>query len=303
MDGQIDLHIHTTASDGTDAPASVAEQAAALGLRAIAITDHDTVSGVGEAVRAGRRLGVEVIPGIEVSADYRGNKAHIVGLFIDPAAEALRPVTEWAENQRLIRNRRIVGALEADGFDISMEALEAEYPASVLGRPHIAEHLMKKGYTASVQEGFDRYVGKGRPYYFPRERMSLAEAAACIGAAGGAAFAAHPLQYGYGEAEREEFLKTALDAGCVGFEAYYSEHTPEEQAMLLALADRLGVPVSGGSDYHGTRKPRIRLGSGIDGSLAVPYSVLEALRRALKDGAAKHAAKHGKKTVDNRPEG
>lgn len=278
MTGQIDLHIHTTASDGTDEPAEVVRKAAALGLRAVAVTDHDTVSGIEEARREGAALGVEVIGGIEVSADYKGNRAHILGLFLDPEAPALRPVLDWADNQRLLRNGRIVAALAEDGFDISMPALLAEYPASMLGRPHIAEYLMKKGYVSSVQEGFARYLDKGRPYYRPRERISLEEAADCIRSAGGVAIVAHPMQYGYDEAERRRYIETALAAGCTGFEAYYSEHSPAQQAELLALAAELGVPVSGGSDYHGTRKPRIRLGTGMDGTLAVPYEVLERLK-------------------------
>ena len=279
MKREIDLHIHTTASDGTDAPATVVNRAASLGLRAIAITDHDTVSGIAEAVAEGQKRGIEVIPGIEVSADYKGNRAHIVGLFLDPEAESLRPVLDWADNERLRRNGKIVAALAADGFDISMADLLAEYPASMLGRPHIAEYLMKKGYVASVKEGFERYLNKGKPYYRERARISLEEAARCIGGAGGIAIVAHPMQYGYDEAERLRYINTALAAGCTGFEAYYSEHSAAEQAALLALADTLAVPVSGGSDYHGTRKPHISLGSGIDGGLAIPYTVLERLRK------------------------
>ena len=280
---EIDLHTHTTASDGSDEPAEVVRKAAQLGLQAIAVTDHDTVTGIPEALAEGERLGVEVIPGIEVSADYRGNRAHILGLFIDPYAESLRPVLDWADNQRLLRNGRIVEALAADGFDISMAALLEEYPASMLGRPHIAEHLMNKGYVSSVQEGFERYLDKGRPYYRARERISLQEAARCIGAAGGIAIIAHPLQYRYDDEEVLRYIRTALDAGCTGFEAFYSEHSPDQQQRLLELAERLDVPVSGGSDYHGTRKPAIRLGSGISDGLAIPRRVLEVLRTKVPE--------------------
>lgn len=278
---EIDLHTHTTASDGSDEPAEVVRKAAQLGLQAIAVTDHDTVTGIPEAQAEGERLGVEVIPGIEVSADYKGNRAHILGLFIDLAAESLRPVLDWADNQRLLRNGRIIEALAADGFDISLAELLEEYPASMLGRPHIAEHLMRKGYVSSVQEGFARYLDKGRPYYRARQRISLPDAARCIGAAGGIAIVAHPLQYGYDEEEVIRYIRTALDAGCTGFEAYYSEHSPAQQQWLLELSTRLGVPVSGGSDYHGTRKPDIRLGSGMNDGLAVPRTVLDTLRSVV----------------------
>ncbi len=163
-----------------------------------------------------------------------------------------------------------------------MPGLLEEYPASMLGRPHIAEHLMKKGYVSSVKEAFERFLDKGRPYYRPRQRVPLAETAACIRGAGGLAIVAHPYEYGYPDDERLAYIRAALAAGCVGFEAYYSEHTPEQQAALLALAEELGVPVSGGSDYHGTRKPHIALGTGVNDTLAIPYEVLEGLRAARK---------------------
>lgn len=278
MNGQIDLHIHTTASDGTDSPRQVVELAASLGLRAIAITDHDSVSGIAPAQKAGQALGVEVVPGIEISADYKGNRAHILGFFIDPESPALGPVVNWAVNERDSRNEKIVAAMAADGFDISLEGLRRAYPDAVLGRPHMAEWLLQRGYVASVKEAFDRYLADGRPYYRPRERMPMAQAMEAIAQAGGRAVLAHPFQYGYDETERRAFLRAGVEAGCAGFEAYYSEHGPEETAWLLARAREYGLAVSGGSDYHGSRKPHIRMGSGIGGTLSVPYSVLEALR-------------------------
>ena len=277
---QVDLHVHTTASDGTDTPAQVVEQAHALGLSAVAITDHDTVSGIAEAQQAGQRLGIEVIPGIEISADYKGERAHIVGLFLDPDAEALLTVTQWAVSERRRRNEKIVTAMQFDGIDISMDALRAANPDSVIGRPHIADRLVQLGMAESVSDAFDKYLLDGRPYYRDKERISLEGAADCIRAAGGIAIIAHPLQYGYQGGELDAYIRTALEAGCIGFEAYYSEHSAGEQAALLALAEQLHVHVSGGSDYHGSRKPHIRLGSGIGGTLAVPASVLEDLRTA-----------------------
>ncbi|MCD7845062.1 MAG: PHP domain-containing protein [Oscillospiraceae bacterium] len=278
MNGQIDLHIHTTASDGTDTPRQVVELAHSLGLRAIAITDHDGVSGIEEAQAAGAALGVEVIAGIEISADYRGNRAHVLGYFIDPASPALAPAVNWAVNERAARNEKIVGAMAADGFDISLEALGRAYPGAVLGRPHMAEWLMKKGYVSSVKEAFDRYLGDGMPYYRPRERMPMAQAMEVISQAGGVPVLAHPFQYGYDEAERLAFIQAAIEAGCQGLEAYYSEHSPAQQQWLLDRAAEYGLKVSGGSDYHGSRKPHIQMGSGIQGSLAVPYEALERLR-------------------------
>lgn len=278
MEKRIDLHLHTTASDGTDSPARAVARAKELGLAAVAITDHDSVAGIAEALRAGEELGVEVIPGIEVSADYRGNKAHIVGLFIDPHREELRPAVEWSVFERAQRNEKIVGAMAADGFDISLEILNELYPDSMLGRPHMAEYLMKKGYVSSVKEAFNRYLGEGCPYYRDKERIPMERAVAAIRASGGIAVVAHPLQYGYSEEELICFLQTARECGCLAMEAYYSEHSPDEQEMLLAMAPAFELKVSGGSDYHGSRKPHIEMGSGIGGTLAVPYSVLETLK-------------------------
>lgn len=282
MEKRVDLHIHTTASDGTASPAQAVATAKELGLAAIAITDHDSVSGVAKAQGEGQALGVEVIAGIEISADYQGNKAHILGYFIDPSSEALRPALDWAVNEREERNRIIVASLAADGFDISIEALAAAYPDSVLGRPHMAEHLMKKGYVSSVKEAFDKYLGEGRPYYRGKRRIPMDQAVALIGQAGGIASLAHPLQYGYDGAALERFIATAKSVGCAALEAYYSEHSPREQAWLLETAARYGLGVSGGSDYHGDRKPHIQMGSGIENGLRVPYSVLEGLKALQK---------------------
>ena len=281
MERLVDLHIHTTASDGSEPPAEAVRLAAELGLAAIAVTDHDTVSGVGEATEAGAALGVEIVPGIEISADYRGNQAHILGLFIDPESTALRPALDWAVNEREERNRRMVAAMAADGFDISIEELQANNPDSVLGRPHMAEHLMKLGCVASVKEAFDRYLGDDGPYYLPKRRIPLDVTAQLIREAGGIAVVAHPFQYGYDEEELLNYINAARTAGCTGIEAYYSEHSPDQRDYILAVAQQYGLLVSGGSDWHGSRKPHIRMGSGIAGSIAVPYSVLEQLKTAL----------------------
>ena len=274
---EIDLHVHTNASDGTDAPTEAVAKAAALGLRAIGITDHDTVSGVAEAMEAGAALGVEVVPGIEVSSDYRDNNIHVLGYFIDPDSPALRPVLEWVGRERDERNEKMAAMLSADGFDISMEALEREYPGAVLGRPHFAEHLMRRGYVASVKEGFERYLDVGRKYYLPKSRIPLARALEVIRDAGGVSVLAHPLQYRYPEGEVVELIEYAVAHGVRGMECYYAEHSPQQQAWLLSLAEKYGLAVSGGSDYHGPRKPHNALGSGA-GDLAVPYAALESLK-------------------------
>lgn len=274
----IDLHIHTAASDGTDTPRAALEKAASLGLAAVSITDHDSVSGVPEAMRAGAELGVEVVPGIEVSSDYRDNNVHILGYFIDPAAAQLRPVLDWVKTERDERNEKIAAMFARDGFDISIAQLREEYPDSVLGRPHFCEHLMRKGYISSVKEGFEKYLGEGKPYYLPKRRISIAKAVETIVAAGGVPVLAHPMQYHYPEPELIELIETAKALGVRALEAYYSEFSAEQTAWLLRAAEKYGMGVSGGSDYHGTRKTHISMGTGC-GNLAIPYSVLEELKK------------------------
>lgn len=274
---RIDLHVHTSASDGSDAPEKVIALAADLGLRAVAVTDHDTVAGLAAAMAAGVRGGVEVIGGIEVSTDYRDNNIHLLGYFIDPSSPALDPVLDWARARRQERNEKMVAMMAADGYDISMDALEREYPGAVLGRPHMAEYLMRRGYCASVKEGFDRFLGVGGRYFLPKGRIPLAEAAAVLSCAGAVSALAHPFQYGYSLPEVEELLSFAKGCGVRAVECYYSEHSPAQRDWLLAQAERLAMGVSGGSDYHGARRPYVALGAGM-GDLAIPYSVLESLK-------------------------
>lgn len=278
MEKLVDLHVHTTASDGTLTPRQTVELARDLDLAAVAVTDHDTMEGLEEALAAGAELGVEVVPGLEISAGYRDRGVHILGYFIDRTSPVLGRALDRFVQERRTRNEKIVSALAADGFPISMQALGTAWPDTVLGRPHIADFLVRHGYAATVDEAFDRWLSRGRPYYRPRRRMPMAEAVLAIRQAGGLAVIAHPLQYGFPPDELEVFLRAGKDAGCGALEAYYSKYSPAEQAMLCRLAARLGLAVSGGSDFHGDRKPAIRMGSGIGGSLRVPCSVLERLR-------------------------
>ena len=280
MKGNVDLHVHTTASDGTYTPRQAVELAQELGLAAIAVTDHDTVAGLPEAMAAGAALGVEVIAGVEMNAQYRDKGVHIVGLFIDPAAESLRAATDFAVRARDERNEKMIAAMAADGFAVTVGDLRRAHPGAVLGRPHIAQWLMDHGFATSVDDAFRRYLGRRGRYYIPRARMALARAAASIRQAGGLAVAAHPLEYGYEGEELEAFLRAAKDAGCGAMEVWYPGYSEEERAMLLDLAGRLGLAPSGGSDFHGGRKPHIAMGTGRDGDLAVPYEVLEGLRAA-----------------------
>jgi hypothetical protein len=279
--GFIDLHIHTTASDGTDTPAQVAEEAARLGLCQIAITDHDTMSGVAEARRAGEKLGLSVVGGIELSTDYRGEELHLLGYYLAPDAPGLLQVMDWNRESRLARNRRMVEKLHEAGCPISLEALEEANPGAVLGRPHIGEALVGCGWADSVGDAFRRYLSPGAPYYLPREKLPFHRGVAGILEAGGLPVLAHPLQYGFPQPELEQLTAYAAGLGVVGMEVYYSGYTQEDTARLLALARRHHLLPTGGSDYHGTRKPDIHLGTGT-GTLHVPAKLGENLYEAWK---------------------
>lgn len=275
----IDLHIHSAASDGTDDPAALPALARSAGLSAIALTDHDTVSGVAAAQQAGEELGMEVVAGIELSTDYLQNNIHILGYFIDPSSPALAAHNARMVAERNTRNEAVTRKLQAAGYDISYEELCESFPGAVLGRPHIAEMLMRRGYVHSIKEAFDRFIGVKCPFYLPTHRISVAQATELIRAAGGIPVLAHPYEYGYTGEAFTAFIDTAAQAGIRHLEAYYSMHSPEQEAALLTLARERGFGVTGGSDYHGRRKPSLSIGCG-RGGLCVPYDVLEQLHRA-----------------------
>ncbi len=274
----IDLHAHTTASDGTFTPAELVEYAAKKGLAAVAVTDHDTAAGAARAAESGEKYGVEVVPGIEISAEYLGYGIHILGYFIDPAAPAMTRVLDWVIRERKRRNRRIIELMRADGVEVSAEGLAERYPGAVIGRPHLAAALAENGLCRSVQEGFDRFLSAGGKYYLPRTYLPLDTALECISSSGGKAVFAHPLQYRMGERELLALTGRLVEAGCVGIECLYSGYTAGQSEYLRGIARRFGLCVTGGSDFHGSRKPRIDLGSGT-GELAVPYELLEELKR------------------------
>ncbi|MCD8255069.1 MAG: PHP domain-containing protein [Oscillospiraceae bacterium] len=278
---RIDLHVHTTASDGTLTPAAVTARARGLGLAAIAITDHDTVEGVAEAVRAGKELDVEVVPGIELSCYYRGREVHVLGYFINIAsaslAETIRAVTE----NRKARNHIIAERMAADGLPVSIDELKRRFPHTVIGRPHFAEVLVEHGLADSVSDVFARYLNRGRPYFEPQKRMNMDEATAAINAAGGLAVLAHPYQYRYSEAEMRRLFADFKSCGGTGIECFYSGYDAEKSAFLTSAAAELGMCVTGGSDFHGSVKPDIELGSG-RGGLNVDCELLNKLKERIK---------------------
>ena len=271
---EIDLHVHTTASDGTDTPAEVVRRAAMLGLRAIAVTDHDTISGHAEALAAGIDYGVEVIQGIEVSTKY-GVAVHILGYCL----ENLIPLLEEVLNDRDRRNEKMAALMAADGLPVSYAAMKERF-GEAIGRPHFGRILVELGLAESVDDAFARYVDRGKRYYVPRTIIAIETSVESIVQSGGVPVLAHPFQYKKTDGELRELIELCMDHGLRGIECRYSGYDQEQVAYLEGLADEYGLLKTGGSDFHGDNKPHIHLGSGLDGELEVPYAWLEELKKA-----------------------
>lgn len=278
MPDWIDLHVHTLASDGSDTPVDVVRMAAELGLRAVAVTDHDTFAGLPEAIEAGARYGVEVVPGVELSTIYDGVEVHVLGYYMDAGHPRLRAMMARATAERNARNETMVQRLHDAGYPVTMDALHAEFPGqTMLGRPHISEYLMRRGYVASVQDGMKNLLGRGKPFYVARYNIPLEESVETLRAAGGLPVVAHLFKYRYTPEQLTAMVDAATAAGAVGLEAMYTNYTPAQEQAVRVLAAERGLLCTGGTDYHGARKPDIALGRGF-GNLRVPYALLEKLK-------------------------
>jgi len=272
---KIDLHVHTSASDGTYSPREVVELARDSGLAAIAVSDHDTVSGYLEAAAVSESCGVEVVPAIEISTKF-GRAVHILGYYIDPENAALKAALDSIVADRDERNRKIVELMAADGIPISYEEMHRRF-GDVIGRPHFASILVEFGLAESISDAFDRYVEKGRKYYMPRQFITIEDSIRLICRAGGIAVLAHPFQYKLDDAGLRELIEHCMAQGLRGMECRYSGYTAEQSKYLESLAEEYSLLKTGGSDFHGGNKKHIALGSGT-GSLDVPYDYLEALK-------------------------
>ncbi len=276
----VELHCHSTASDGTCAPSEVAELAARGGLSALALTDHDTTAGLAECQQACARLGVDFLNGIEISAENPYGTMHLLGYGISSASPVLADLTRRLIEGRNVRNPRIVGRLQELGLAISMEEVEQHAGGEVVGRPHIAGVLVKKGYVSSINEAFNEYLAPGGKAYFDKERLSSAQAIAMIGKSGGLAVLAHPVQLNCSnDAQLETTVKNLVDQGLSGLEVLHSSHTAEEAAKYTRLADRFGLLKTGGSDFHGSNKPNVQLGRAAN--QLVPRAWFDRLRERL----------------------
>lgn len=257
----VDLHTHSTASDGSLSPTEVVRLAKARGLAAIALTDHDTIEGLAEAVAAGHELGLEVIPGVEISARHPHGSMHILGYFLDWQSPLLAQRLAVLQRARADRNPQIIAKLNALGIPLTLAQVEAVSGGGQVGRPHIARALWEAGYVGSIQEAFDIYLGNEGKAYVSKFRFPPAEAIAMIREAGGVAVLAHPFTLNPADvAELRALLEELAGLGLAGVECFYPEHTPEQEALYLALAKELNLAVSGGSDFHGDNKPEVELG-------------------------------------------
>ena len=273
----VDLHVHSTASDGTYTPEMLVKAAAKAGLSAFALTDHDTVKGIEPAIHAAAGLNLFVIPGIEISTNYKDKEIHIVGLFIDYRDPAfIKGISDETE-RRNRRNEVLIEKFNEYGFPITNKEITEMFPESVITRAHFAAYMVKKGYVKSNREAFDKYLGDGMPLYVPRERKSPEEAICLIKSAKGVPVLAHPLLYHLTMGELRDLCRQLKSCGLVGIETMYSTYKGFDEQNVRALANEFGLLESGGSDFHGDNKPHIRLGSGM-GNLRISYSYLEKLQ-------------------------
>lgn len=280
---RIDLHVHSTRSDGTYSPTELVDYAIKKGLAAFALTDHDCVDGLDEAIAYADSLRrtnpevPEVIPGVEFSTEYQGKDVHIVGLYIDyKSPEFQKYLIDFVES-RTLRNQKMCKLLqEGAGMDITYETLLETFPDCVITRAHYARYMMSKGYVKSISEAFERYIGDHCPYYMPREKVTPVQAIELILSAGGIPVLAHPVLYGMGKARLDSLVAELKDAGLIALEAIYSTYSASDEREMRTLAAKYDLCISGGSDFHGENKPKLDLGTGY-GSLYVPYEVLTKL--------------------------
>jgi 3',5'-nucleoside bisphosphate phosphatase len=281
----IDLHTHSNVSDGSEPPARIPQLAAAAGCSAVALSDHDTLDGLAEAAEAARALGVRLVPACEVSClkpPARGGtqvtgSVHVLCYFVEPGDGPLQDELRSLRTDRRRRNDALIERLRQLGVPVSWEEVVAEAGTEEgVGRPHFARVLVRQGAAEDVQDAFDRWLADGGAAYVPKARLEAPEVARLARASGAVAVLAHPLSLGLEPAALESVVSELVEGGLAGIEAYYGSYSPDERKSLVDMAGRNGLVATGGSDFHGTFKPDLSVGTG-RGDLQVPDSVLEAL--------------------------
>ena len=276
----VDLHVHSNKSDGTLTPTELLKYAVKKGLKAMALTDHDTVDGLDEILKAAEETenAPEIAPGVELSTDLDGKDIHVVGLFIDYKNKDFEDYLDRFIVLREKRNKDMCDALrEGLQMDITIEKLMEAFPGSVMTRAHFARYMLDRGYIKSMDEAFDRWIGDGKPYYIPRNKVTPEEGVEVILKAGGLPILAHPILYRYSKERLEKLVSSLKEAGLVGIESIYSTYSVSDTRYIKELAKRFDLLESGGSDFHGSNKKTIDLMTGT-GKLHVPYKVYEKLK-------------------------
>jgi hypothetical protein len=251
-----DLHVHSTASDGTLSPVQLVERAHALGVKVLAIADHDSVGGIAQGSLRAESLGVSLIPAVELSATQNGLDIHVLAYFVDPDSQAL---AEQLEDLRAHRHRRaevVVACLRDAGYDISIDDVLAVAGGGAVGRSHIARALVSTGHAKTVSGAFGEFLGRGKPFYVAKRSAAPAEVIARVRELGAVPVLAHP-----GITKVDDLIVPLVDAGLLGIEAYHADHTAKQAATYAALARELGLLVTGGSDFHGPHAPNPEIGS------------------------------------------
>lgn len=270
MEGRVDLHTHTTASDGTLAPRELVRKAVEHGVRVLAVTDHDSTDGLAEArAEAARHPGIEIVPGLEINCDVEGAEIHVLGYFVDDEASWFQEFLRGQRTERVARIHRIAERLAELGLPIDPDEVLALAGHGAAGRPHVAQVMVRRGYVKSVREAFDKYLRTNGPAAVPRRRLTPEEAVAVIRRAGGVPVLAHP-----GLADRDAMIPDLVSAGLMGIEAYYPEHSAAQTRAYLATCRERGLVATGGSDFHGPGSGR----ADPPGTPAVPWEAWEALR-------------------------
>ncbi|MGH9172000.1 MAG: PHP domain-containing protein [Acidimicrobiales bacterium] len=273
----IDLHTHSTCSDGSERPERVVELAAEVGLTAIALTDHDGLAGLEAAAKKAAELGIGFVPGCEVSCKFSPGTLHMLCYFVEPGEGPLQEQLERLREDRDTRNERLVARLNELGIPITHEMLRAQAGDAALGRPHFAKVLEQMGVVESYQAAFNTLLAKGGPAYISKAFIDAPTTVAAATGSGALAVLAHPLQMGLEPAELDRQVGELTEAGLSGMECWYGGYSPEERQGLLDIAKRHGLAATGGSDFHGTYKPDLSVGIG-KGDLEVPDLALEELR-------------------------
>lgn len=294
----IDLHVHSNKSDGTCSPSQLVSYAAEKGLTAFALTDHDTIDGLDEALQAARRQEaaaaqpVIVIPGIEFSTVYEDKDIHVLGLDIDYKTPVFLSALADFVASREMRNEKMCQKLrEYAQIDITYQKLLETFPGAVITRAHYARYLFDHGYVSSMPEAFSRYIGDRAPCFIPREKVTPIQAVQLILEAGGIPVLAHPPLYRMSDARLDQLVRTLTENGLAGIEAIYSTYTAGEEAHMRSLAKQYDLIITGGSDFHGSNKPDIDLGTG-KGKLCVPDELLASLAMKRHDVRCHDAAQH-----------